>query len=88
MTRSRDGMFRIAVVLALLIVDSSSVLADCRPEVEAAFQKLQVRGRSYRRVTTMASTVHVGSFVKSRSLFHPIGNGGSWNTSGVKLRLK
>jgi hypothetical protein len=59
MTRSRDGMFRIAVVLALLIVDSSAVLAECRAEVEAAFQKLQVRGRAYRRVTTMASTVHV-----------------------------
>jgi hypothetical protein len=42
-----------------LVADSSAVLADCRAEVEAAFQKLQVRGRAYQRVTTMASTVHV-----------------------------
>ena len=58
MSRSRN-VLRTAVVLALLIVDSSAVLADCRAEVEAAFQKLQVRGRPYRRETTMAPSVHV-----------------------------
>jgi hypothetical protein len=59
MSRSRDAMLRSAAVLALLIVHSSAVLADCRAEVEAAFQKLQMPGRPYRRVTTMASFVHV-----------------------------
>jgi hypothetical protein len=59
MGRSFDTMLRSAAVLALLIVHSSAVLADCRAEVEAAFQKLQLPGRAYRRVTKMASIVHV-----------------------------
>jgi hypothetical protein len=48
-----------AAVLALLVANSSAALADCRAEVEAAFQKLQMPGRAYRRVTTMTSAVHV-----------------------------
>jgi len=59
MSRSRDAMLRSAAVLALLIVYSSAALADCRTEVEGAFQKLQMPGRAYRRVTTMASFVHI-----------------------------
>jgi hypothetical protein len=52
-------MLQIAAVLALLVANSSAALADCRAEVEAAFQKLQMPGRAYRRVTTMTSVVHV-----------------------------
>jgi len=52
-------MLQIATVLALLVANSSAALADCRAEVEAAFQKLQMPGRAYRRVTTMTSVVHV-----------------------------
>jgi len=55
----REAMLQIAAVLALLVANSSAALADCRAEVEAAFQKLQVPGRAYRRVTTMTSVVHV-----------------------------
>src|SRR5262249_59926775 len=59
MSRPREAMLQIAAVLALLVANSSAALADCRAEVEAAFQKLQVPGRAYRRVTTMTSVVHV-----------------------------
>jgi hypothetical protein len=59
MSRSSGAKMRFAAVLVLLIVDNSAVLADCRAEVEAAFQKLKMPGRAYRRVTTMASSVHV-----------------------------
>ena len=59
MSRPREAMLQIATVLALLVANSSAALADCRAEVEAAFQKLQMPGRAYRRVTTMTSVVHV-----------------------------
>jgi hypothetical protein len=59
MSRPREAMLQIAAVLALLVVNSSAALADCRTEVEAAFQNLQMPGRAYRRVTTTASVVHV-----------------------------
>src|SRR5262249_32528424 len=59
MSRPREAMLQIAAVLALLVANSSAALADFRAEVEAAFQKLQVPGRAYRRVTTMTSVVHV-----------------------------
>jgi len=52
-------MLQIAAVLALLVANSSAALADCRAEVEVAFQKLQMPGRAYRREATMASIVHV-----------------------------
>jgi hypothetical protein len=52
-------MLQIAAVLALLVANSSAALADCRAEVEVAFQKLQMPGRAYRRDTTMAPIVHV-----------------------------
>src|SRR5262245_32393879 len=57
-SRSRDVILRVAVVLALLALDTAES-ADCRAEVEAAFQKLQIRSRPYRRATTIASSVHV-----------------------------
>jgi len=59
MSRPRGEMLRIAAALALLVANSSPALTDCRAEVEIAFQKLQMPGRAYRRVTTMASIVHV-----------------------------
>src|SRR5262249_14579046 len=59
MSRPREEMLRIAAALALLVANSSPALTDCRAEVEIAFQKLQMPGRAYRRVTTMASIVHV-----------------------------
>src|SRR5215468_5488537 len=59
MSRPREAMLQIAALLALLVANSSATLADCRAEVEAAFQKLQMPGRAYRRVTTMTSVVHV-----------------------------
>ena len=59
MSQPREAMLQIAAVLALLVANSSAALADCRAEVEVAFQKLQMPGRAYRRVTTMTSIVHV-----------------------------
>jgi hypothetical protein len=59
MSRPREAMLQIATVMAFLVANSSTALADCRAEVEAAFQKLQMPGRAYRRVTTMTSVVHV-----------------------------
>jgi hypothetical protein len=55
MRRSRDGRLRIAAVLALLVVDTSAVWADCRGEVDVAFQKLETPGRQYRRETIAVS---------------------------------
>jgi hypothetical protein len=43
MSRSRDAMLQIAAVLALLVANSSAVSADCRAEVEAAFQSFRCR---------------------------------------------
>ena len=59
MRRPREATLQIATVLALLVPNNSAALADCRAEVEVAFQKLQMPGRAYRRATTMASVVHV-----------------------------
>jgi hypothetical protein len=60
MSQLREAMLQITVVLALLVANGSAALADCRAEVEVAFQRLQMPGRAYRRETTMATIVHVG----------------------------
>ncbi|HJZ31092.1 MAG TPA: hypothetical protein VKF35_08305 [Hyphomicrobiaceae bacterium] len=59
MIGSVDAMLRLSAVLLLLVVDSPALSADCRAEVEAAFQNLHMPGRAYRRQTTMAASVHV-----------------------------
>jgi hypothetical protein len=59
MSRPREAMLQITAVLAFLVANGSAALADCRAEVEAAFQKPQMPGRAYRRITTLASAVHV-----------------------------
>src|SRR5262249_49237009 len=85
-------ILRSAAVLTLQIVHSPPVLADGWTEVTAAFQKLQIPGRGYRRVTTMAPIVQVAdnrgskSIVKPQSSFHPIGNSGYWTTPKTNLR--
>lgn len=59
MSRSRSAVLRVPAVLTFLIVHSSAVLADCRAEIDAAFQKLQMPGRAFRRVTTIDPIVPV-----------------------------
>ena len=59
MSRSRSDVLRVPAVLTFLIVHSSAVLADCRAEIDAAFQKLQMPGRAFRRVTTIDPIVSV-----------------------------
>jgi hypothetical protein len=93
MSRSRSAVLRVPAVLTFLIVHSSAVLADCRAEIDAAFQKLQMPGRAFRRVTTIDPIVPVigprgfASLVKPLSSFHPIGNGGSWSTLEAGLQI-
>ena len=53
MSRHCDVGLRIAAVLALLVMHSQAGFADCRGEVEAAFQKLETPGLPYRSETTI-----------------------------------
>src|SRR5215831_10397424 len=59
MARMVAGRLLVIVVSTWLSIHIGTALADCRAEVEAAFQMLQMPGRAYRRVTTMTSAVHV-----------------------------
>ena len=53
MLRARDVILQAATLLTALVVDSTAVWADCRSEVEAAFQKLEMLDRPYRSEITI-----------------------------------
>ena len=53
MIRVRDVILQAATLLTALVVDSTAVWADCRSEVEAAFQKLEMPDRPYRSEMTI-----------------------------------
>lgn len=55
MRRRRDVRLPMAATLAFLVVGSTAVSADCRGEVEAAFQKLEKPDRPYRSEVTMGT---------------------------------
>jgi hypothetical protein len=48
MLRQRHVSLRVASVLALFVVDSTTASADCRGEVEAAVQRLDMPDRPFR----------------------------------------
>jgi hypothetical protein len=54
MLRARDVMFQGAALLAVLVADSTAVWADCRGEVEAAFQKVEMPDQPHRSEMTVA----------------------------------
>src|SRR6516162_8028464 len=53
MLRVRDVILQAATLLTALVVDSTAVRADCRSEVEAAFQKVEMPDRPYRSEMTI-----------------------------------
>jgi len=73
-----------ADVHTTVILDA--IVNDCRAEVEAAFQKLQLPGRPYRRETTMSTSVHAADprgvqvFREIAEFIRPNETGGSLTT--------
>ena len=53
MLRVRDVILQAATLLTALVVDSTAVWADCRSDVEAAFQKVEMPDRPYRSEMTI-----------------------------------
>jgi hypothetical protein len=53
MNRPRHARPPMAAILCLLVTGGSAASADCRSEVEAAFQRLETPGRPYRIEITM-----------------------------------
>jgi hypothetical protein len=63
MRRQRDVRLRVTAVLAFLVAGSTAVSADCRGEVEAAFQRLEMPDRPYRSENTFETYRETTEFI-------------------------
>lgn len=63
MRRQRDARLPVAAVLAFLVVENTAASADCRGEVEAAIQKLEMPDRPYRSKTTIQTYRETTEFI-------------------------
>jgi hypothetical protein len=63
MRRQRDVRLRVTAVLAFLVAGSTAVSADCRGEVEAAFERLETLDRPYRSEMTIGTYRETTEFI-------------------------
>jgi hypothetical protein len=63
MRRQHDVRLQVAALLALLVVESTAVSADCRSEVETAIHELDMPDRAYRSETTDQTYRSITEFI-------------------------
>lgn len=63
MRQQRNGSLSVAAILALLVMQSTAMSADCRSETEAAFQRLEMPDRPYRSEITIQTYRETTEFI-------------------------